>query len=632
MKLVCSREESCPGAADSVPEGADRPHGVGVILARANRVLLGGVLVLALALAGPAASASTRYGDLTFPDHEHAQPSSWDYWWGAASLVTESGNRYVLGLAFTSFDGVTSAAYQVWPLQGPYEGESIMTMEGPPEWGHPEQPPSRFVHTMTVNPRPRPGRLGYLPSREGSHPGSSTLDQRLKLDELDTEDGLKSVSRWERISLDRESYRLTLDQAAAKVHPSGERVRLEVELRADMRTPPLLAGGTGRWFYGVPEDFGYPSRAYQYQQGAKRLTGVLRLEQPDGTILREQVDPTRSTMTMTHESNPKEAIPTGIALAASTQLHPRYVQSYNQQWPWELVYADLGNGAQLMFDLQTYHDTPRGVVDHPNHPTYRVLATLRLPSGESVRLDEKLHAEHLARRSLDGINGPYGPMFASPVVQAWSYRVSYPGGHERTPDGREVRVPPFDLGLVSPFDKNEPQGDERNNRLTQRVPFDVSGSYDGCPVRGFAWSELLANWYGWEERDPWYNPDGELPQTPKQCGEGVQQPPLGTTGVLSPPSEPVAPPDVRVEGCTADSSTPRCEYVAEGSGSIGARGDPGGWTVRIRRPGRAEQVVITGHGGQQFYPCGTVRPGDRVVAEADPGSSVTVGDPFGICF
>ena len=150
-----------------------------------------------------------------------------------------------------------------------------------------------------------------------------------------------------------------------------------------MRTP-LLAGGTGRWFYGVPEDFGYPSRAYQYQQATKRLTGTFEIQQPDGSILREQVDPRRSTSSMTHESNPKEAIPVGIGLALSTQIHPRYLQSYNLQWPWELIYADLGNGAQLMFDLQAYHDTPRGLVKlNPKQPTYRVLATLRLPNGET---------------------------------------------------------------------------------------------------------------------------------------------------------------------------------------------------------------------------------------------------------
>jgi hypothetical protein len=81
----------------------------------------------------------------------------------------------------------------------------------------------------------------------------------------------------------------------------------------------------------------------------------------------------------------------------------------------------------------------------------------------------------------------------------------------------------------------------------------------------------------------------------------------------------------------ANGDAPRCEYDAKGAGGIAGQGDPDGWTVTINRPGRSEPVVIHGHGGWQAYPCGTVRPGDHVVAEAKAGSSVTVGNP-GICF
>jgi hypothetical protein len=574
------------------------------------KALVATAAALAALATASVAQGSTRYGDLTFPEHENAQLSSWDYWWGTAELVAESGNRYVLGLAFTSLDGTMSAGYQVFPLQGPYENQSVMTMEGPVEWGHPEQPAGRFLNKMTMNV-----------------PGT---DQRLSLDTFDARNGMKVISRWERTSLDRESYRFTLDQDEAKVHPAGDRIGLEVDLVATMRTP-LLAGGTGRWFYGVPEDFGYPSRAYQYQQAAKRLEGTLRLEQPDGSILTERIVPEESILSMTHESNPKEAIPVGIGLALSSQIHARYFQSYNLQWPWELIYADLGNGAQLMFDLQTYHDTPRGAVKaNPKQPTYRVLATLRLPSGESVRLDDKLHAEHLDRRTLDSIGSVSGTSLASVWTQGWRFRVSYPGGGLRSGDGSLVQVPPFDLGLASPFAKDEPLADERNNRLTQRVPFDVTGSYAGCPVDGFAWSELLTNWDGWEDRDPWYT-GGELPKTPKRCGANVPPPPSGTPGELNPPAETPAPPAIRVENCKADDQTPRCEFDPQGDGGIGASGDPHGWKVTIVRPGRAEPVVIHGHGGPQAYPCGTVRRGDHVVVEAKPGSSVTVGNP-GICF
>jgi hypothetical protein len=93
----------------------------------------------------------------------------------------------------------------------------------------------------------------------------------------------------------------------------------------------------------------------------------------------------------------------------------------------------------------------------------------------------------------------------------------------------------------------------------------------------------------------------------------------------------VKPPELRVEQCEANEQTPRCELDAQGDGGIAATGDPYGWTVTITRPGLPEPIVLRGHGGSQAYPCGTIRKGDHVVAEAKPGSSVTVGNP-GICF
>ena len=116
-----------------------------------RQLRLGLATAIALAVAAPAAHGSAQHGDLVFPENENAQAASWDYWWGAGRLVTESGNRYVVGLAFTSIEGDMSAGYQLFPLQGPYKHQSIMTMEGPPEWGHPEQPAGRFVNKMTVN-------------------------------------------------------------------------------------------------------------------------------------------------------------------------------------------------------------------------------------------------------------------------------------------------------------------------------------------------------------------------------------------------------------------------------------------------------------------------------------------------
>jgi hypothetical protein len=407
-------------------------------------------------------------------------------------------------------------------------------------------------------------------------------------------------------------------------------VRLQLGLRAEMRDPPLLAGGTGRFFYNVPEDFHFPSRGYQYMQAARQVSGTLSLQQPDGSIRTETVDPARSTLLMTHESDPPEDIPGGLGIAAATQLHARYAQYYNLQWPWELVFADLGNGAQLMFDLQAYHDTPNGALRPlaPQMPTYRVLATLRLPSGLSVPLNGRLHAEHLEYRRLDTIAGATGTTLSTLVTQAWKLRISFPGGTVPDAAGAPVQVPPFDLGFVPPFSKDEPQADDHGNRLVQRVPFQVSGSYGGCPVHGFAWSELLVNWYGHEQNDPWFT-GGSLPVVPRRCGQPVPAPPSGTPGNLNPPSGTAPPPAVGGEGCSAP---PTCEFDAAHAGGIGGNGNaPGGWTVTIRRPGRIDPIVISSHGGYEAYPCGTVRAGDHVTATASSGSSVFAGDPA-ICF
>jgi hypothetical protein len=577
---------------------------------RAGRLLLAAVAALTLAVP---ARAATQYGDLTFPTDEHAHPASWDYWWGMASVTAKSGNRYLVEMAFTSLEGDMLSSYIVYPLQGPLRGKTVASMMGPREWGHPEQPTGRFFNTMTV----------WTPG----------VDQRLKLDTYDTQGGLHRLNRWERTSLDSLDYRLTLDEPEAYVHPDGERVGLELDLRSRMRRTPLLDGGTGRWFYGVPEDYGYPSRGFQYMQGARRLTGTLRMSGPHGFT--ETVDPKRSLLLMTHESNPPEAIPAGLGLAAATQVHPRYFQSYNLQWPWELVYAELENGAELQFDLQAYHDTPHGTIRPlvPQQPVYRVLATVRLPSGESVALNGGLHAEHLDYRRLDdGIASAAGTALSSPWVEGWKLRVSYPGGRVRAGNGKLVRVPPFDLGLVPPFAKDEPLRDGANRRLTQRVPFDVAGSYGGCPVHGFAWSEMLANWYGWEDRDPWWT-GGDVPAVPRHCLQHPPTPPSGQPGTMTPPDEPFAPPDLGADGCSAGAGgAPRCEYDATHSAGLGGSSNaPGDWTATITAPTRPAPVTIPSHGGFEAFACGTIRPGDHVVLTAAPSAAVYAGDPA-ICF
>src|SRR6185503_17739990 len=135
--------------------------------------------------------------------------------------------------------------------------------------------------------------------------------------------------------------------------------RLGVDLVADMKSPPLLAGGTGQWWYGIPDYYKYPSRSFQYMQAARRLSGTIEIEQPDGSRRRERIVPSRSRLEMTHEYDAApEDFFAGFAAAASTQVHPRYAQYYQGGIPWELFFVDLDNGAQMMVALLAFHDTP----------------------------------------------------------------------------------------------------------------------------------------------------------------------------------------------------------------------------------------------------------------------------------
>ncbi|TML43262.1 MAG: hypothetical protein E6G27_02065 [Actinobacteria bacterium] len=370
--------------------------------------------------------------------------------------------------------------------------------------------------------------------------------------------------------------------------------------------------------------------------GARRLTGTLDLGQPDGSVLHETVAPARSSLLMVHEYDATpEDIPAGLALAEATQLHPRHAQYYNDAWPWELLFVDLDNGAQLMVVVLGFHDTPNGTarpVIAPRMPTYRVMATLRLASGASVPLDDKIHVEHLSYRHLDGIASATGMALSSLWTQAWRYRVSYSGGRVAGPDG-PVDVPAFDLGVVPPIGQADPAADAHGNRLIQRVPFVASGSYGACPVHGFGWSELLLNWYGHEHQDPWFT-GGPVPNVPTACHTSPANPPSGTAGNLNPDGVAAPPPSVTPEGCSAHDSGPtaRCEYQAAGAGGVSGYGSqPGGWTVTVNRPGESAPIELRSYGDYQTYPCRTVRAGDHVVATAQPGSSVFVGNP-GICY
>lgn len=571
------------------------------------------IVALAILAALPAVAQAASYGDLEFPRDEHEHVDGWNFWWGAAEVVTESGNRYTVGVAFDSLNGVGLTGHEVFPRQGPYAGRVVTTMDGPEEWGHGPQTHGRFVTKMS----------NHVPG----------VSDRLEGRTLDMANGGKEIGRWERSTLAREAYRLRLDNDTARIHPTGEHVRLAVDLAAEMHSPPLLAGGTGLWWYGIPDDHQYPSRSYQYVQAARTLTGTLELEQPDGSVLRETIDSSRSTMIMIREydATPEDLF-AGLALAQATQMHPRYVSYYEGGMPWELLFLDLKNGAQLMVAVLAFHDTQRGTLTPfvgPDQATYKLLATLRLPSGESVPLNDAVRLEHLSYKQSVGRIPTFWVAVKGIWTQAWKYRISYPGGEAQLPGGGTVDVPPFDLGVVPQLDISEPPVDERGNGPHQRIPYDADGSFDGCPVHGFGWSELIIQWRGREDRDPWWT-GGETPAVPEACGDPlvVERPQTGDMAPRAdePPLRPV--PD---QGCSAYEGVPRCEYTAATHAGLSGFGEPGRWRVEISSPGASQPVVIESRGGHELYACGTVRPGDRVVATAEPDAGVFIGNP-GICF
>jgi hypothetical protein len=573
--------------------------------------------VLVTAIAGAIAAApahAQRYGFVQFPADEHMHQDGFDYWWGAADVITTAGHHYAVSVAYDNFAGYGGDAADVFPINGPYKGLSLLSEEGPAEWGHPAQPAGRYVSTMSR----------YLPG----------VSELLQYKTVDTSKSLKTVSSWERTTMKSERYHLRVDDAAAEVHPTDKRIRLGVDLDADMKGPPLLAGGTGQWWYGIPSYYHYPSRSFQYMQAARRLTGTIEVQQPDGTSRRETVVPAKSKLEMVHEY---DAIPEdlfgGFAAAEMTQLHPRYPQYYEGGMPWELFFVDFDNGAQLMLTVLAFHDTPDGTLTPvlgKDQPTYRVMATLRLPDGRSVALDDALRVEHLSYRTIVGQTP--GPFIQVKGVwkQAWDFRVSYGGGTVKAGDGTTAKVPPFDLGLTPQIAKDAPKLAADGTGLTQRVPFDAAGSYGGCPIHGFGFTELIINWYGRESRDPWWT-GGSTPKVPAHCGKAAA-PPTGTPGNLKPPATPATAPNTTLESCQAGSPAPAtCSYDATSMGGVSGYGaEPGGWTAKITRPGQNDPIVVTSFGSYEMYACGTVKPGDHVELTAKPNSNAYAGNP-GIC-
>jgi hypothetical protein len=584
----------------------------------ATRWSLVAVALVAALAAAPA--RAQRYGFVRFPQDENMHQDGFDYWWGAADLRTTSGHHYTVTDEFTSAAGYSTAAddvagfissaTEVFAHQGPYQGLSLVSEDGPPEWGHPDAPPGRYVSEISR----------YLPG----------VSELLSFKTVDTTKALKPVSSWQRTTLKAERYRLRVDDTAAEVFPTGRRIRLGADLVADMKGPPLLAGGTGRWWYGIPSTYHYPSRSFQYMQAARRLTGTI-----DIGGHRETVDPAGSTLEMVHEYDAApEDFFAGFVAAEATQLHPRYAPYYPGGIPWELFFGDLDDGAQLMVAVLAFHDTPDGTlrpVIGKDQPTYKVLATLRLPDGRSVPLDAALHVEHLSYRQINGQTP--GPFIQVKGIwkQAWDVRVSFGGGRVRAGDGSVATVPPFDLGLTPQLAQDEPKLAADGTGLTQRVPYDIAGSYGGCPVHGFAYSETIINWYRRESRDPWWT-GGSKPEVPARCGDPVPAPPTGTPGNLSPPPTPTSPPHVDPESCHAGIPDPAtCTLDATAMGGVSGYGAaPGGWTATITRPGLNDPIVIRSFGGFDMYTCGTIEPGDHVVVTTEPGSNASAGNP-GTC-
>jgi hypothetical protein len=298
------------------------------------------------------------------------------------------------------------------------------------------------------------------------------------------------------------------------------------------------------------------------------------------------------------------------------------------------MYFDIGNGAQLQLLVQTYFDTEDGTIGNAGGlfsvPTYRVMGTIRLPNGKSAVMDDRLFVEHLEYREIIGrVPTTFVYVFGQ-WTQAWQYRVGFPGGTATAGDGTTVTIPPFDLGITPFVDKAETFVDADGNGLDQRIALRIAGTWDTCPVDGTGWSELIVNWTGRTDQDPWYT-GGDLPAVPKRCqktavvgaqdGNGLS---LDPPGANPPLPDPTTPP----EGCMAGVDQPVCTFTATHDGAIfGYAAEPGDWTVTITRAGR-EPIVVPGFFGTSMYACKIIQPGDIVRAEAGEGSYVSAGIPL----
>jgi hypothetical protein len=300
------------------------------------------------------------------------------------------------------------------------------------------------------------------------------------------------------------------------------------------------------------------------------------------------------------------------------------------------MYFDIGNGAQLQLLVQAYHDTENGTVGNAGGafsvPTYRVMGTVRLPSGKSVVLDDQLFVEHLEYREIVGRVPTTFVAITGQWTQTWRLRVGFPGGKAEAGDGTTVIVPPFDLGIVPFADKGDTFVDANGDGLNQRVALRIAGMWDRCPVDGAGWSELIVNWTGHTDQDPWYT-GGDVPAVPANCTQDATVGASNGNGKpLTPKPEPPPLPDPTTapEGCAAGMGQPAasCDFTATHEGAIGGyASEPGGWIVTIERAGR-DPIVVHGFTGTTTYGCGIIQPGDVVHAEASDGSYVSAGNPI----
>src|SRR3954453_21758175 len=105
------------------------------------------IAALGAALVFTAPAAAQQYGFVKFPDDEHTHQDGFDYWWGAADVTTTEGHRSTVALAVTTFAAYAASGEQVFTHAGPYKGLSILSEEGPKEWGRPDAPAGRYATT-----------------------------------------------------------------------------------------------------------------------------------------------------------------------------------------------------------------------------------------------------------------------------------------------------------------------------------------------------------------------------------------------------------------------------------------------------------------------------------------------------